>query len=334
MLDVIPENRREEARQALAAAFGLDRMQDVRPVVGGASGALTYRVEAGGRAYLMRLEPPRDVMRDPDRGYACMRIAAEAGVAPPVRHLDPASRVAIVDFIEARPIGAFPGGPAALARAQGELIARLQATEVFPPLRDYPDLLAGMLAYLKTCGRYRPELFGPHEAALAQIREAYPWDPAALVSSHNDPNPGNFIFDGARLWLVDWETAFRNDPLADIAILVDHPAVAPDQAQVLVEAWLGRAPNAALQARLTLMRLMTRLYYGALMLSVGAAAHDPADDLSAMSPAELEAAAAAGRLKVGPLETLVTVGKSVLARFLTGLSEPGVDKALAIARAG
>lgn len=334
MLDLIPDHRRAEAGQALADAFGASRVESLRPVAGGASGALTYRVEAGGRAYLMRLEPPRDVMRDPDRGYTCMRIAAKAGVAPPVRHLDPRSQIAIMDFIEARPISAFPGGPTGIARAQGELIARLQATQVFPPLRDYPDLLAGMLAYLKTCGRYRPELFGPHEAALAQIREAYPWDPNALVSSHNDPNAGNFIFDGERLWLVDWETAFRNDPLADIAILVDHPGVTPGQAEVLVEAWLGRAPDEALLARLTLMRLMTRLYYGALMLSVGAAAHDPADDLTAMSPAELEAAAAAGRLKVGPLETLVTVGKSVLARFLAGLSEPGVDKALAISRAG
>lgn len=334
MLDLIPESRREDARQALADAFGAGRLQDLRPVVGGASGALTYRVEAGGRAYLLRLEPPRDAIRDPDRGYACMRIAAEAGVAPPVRHLDPGLRIAIMDFIEARPLSAFPGGPGALARAQGELIARLQATEPFPPLRDYPDLLEGMLAYLKTCGRYRPELFAKHEAGLAEIRGAYPWEPAAQVSSHNDPNPGNFIFDGARLWLVDWETAFRNDALADVAILVDNPAVTPDQAQLLAEAWLGRTPDEPLLARLTLMRLMTRLYYGALMLSVGAAAHDPADDLTAMGAAELQAAAAAGRLRGGPLQTLLVVGKSVLARFLAGLSEPDAVRALAIARAG
>lgn len=333
MLDAIPEHRRDEAREALTAAFGLAQVERLHPVVGGASGALTYRVEAGGRAYLMRLEPPLDVMRNPERGYACMRIAAEAGVAPPVRHLDPGSRIAIMDFIEARPLAGFPGGPAALARAQGELIARLQRTQVFPPLMDYPDLLSGMLDYLRTCGRYRPELFAPHAEALAQIREAYPWDSAALVSSHNDPNPGNFIFDGTRLWVVDWETAFRNDPLADVAILVDNPALSPVDGQALVEAWLGRAPDTALLARLTLMRLMTRLYYGALMLSVGAAAHEPEDDLTALTPAELQAAAAEGRLKVGPLETLVVVGKTTLARFLSGMSEPGLDEALAIARA-
>jgi aminoglycoside phosphotransferase (APT) family kinase protein len=334
MFEVVPEDRRDEARDALAVAFGLQRVESLRPVVGGASGTLTYRVEAAGRAYLMRLEPPRDVMRDPDRGYTCMRIAAEAGVAPPVRHLDPGSRIAVMDFLEARPLSAFPGGGVALARAQGELIARLQRTDVFPPLRDYPELLAGMLAYLQTCGRYRPELFDLHAEALARIRDAYAWDPTALVSSHNDPNPGNFIFDGTRLWLIDWETAFRNDPLADVAILVDHPAVAPVEAQALLETWLGRAPDASLRARLTLMRLMTRFYYGAVMLSVGAPAHDPADDLQALSPEALQAAAAEGRLKIGPLETLVVVGKTTLARFLTGLADPRIEEAFAIARAG
>lgn len=334
MLDLIPEDRRDAAGQALDEAFGVGRAASLRPVDGGASGALTFRVEAGGRAYLMRLEPPRDVMRDPERGYACMRIAAEAGVAPAVRHLDPDAGIAIMDFIEARPLSAFPGGPIALARAQGDLIRRLQAAELFPPLLAYPDLLAGMLAYLKTCGRYRPELFAPHEAALSEIAGAYPWDAADMVSSHNDPNPGNFIFDGRRLWLVDWETAFRNDPLADVAILADDPATSPAQARAVLEAWRGRTPDAALLGRLTLMRLMTRLYYGALMLSVGAAAHDPADDLAAVSGEELRTAAAEGRLKVGPLETLVTVGKTVMARFLTGHAEPATHQALAALRAG
>ena len=209
MFEVIPEDRRAAAQSAVADALG--PISSLQPVSGGASGALVYRVEAKGRPYLLRLEPPRDIMRDPDRGYACIRLAADAGVAPPVRHIDPAERVAIMDFLPNRPLAEFPGGPAALAKAQGELIARLQQTEVFPPLRDYPELLEGMLNYLRICGRYRPERFAPHGEALTRIREAYPWDPAALVSSHNDPNPGNFIFDGERLWLVDWETAFRND---------------------------------------------------------------------------------------------------------------------------
>jgi len=62
----------------------------------------------------------------------------------------------------------------------------------------------------------------PHLEGFETIRAAYPWDASALVSSHNDPNPRNILFDGQRLWLVDWELRFRNDPLTDIAILMQE----------------------------------------------------------------------------------------------------------------
>jgi thiamine kinase-like enzyme len=41
------------------------------------------------------------------------------------------------------------------------------------------------------------------------------------VSSHNDSIPSNILFDGDRLWLIDWESAYRNDPLVDVAIVLD-----------------------------------------------------------------------------------------------------------------
>ena len=38
-----------------------------------------------------------------------------------------------------------------------------------------------------------------------------------LVSCHNDLLPANFINDGARLWLLDWEYAGMGDPAFDFA---------------------------------------------------------------------------------------------------------------------
>ncbi len=35
------------------------------------------------------------------------------------------------------------------------------------------------------------------------------------------------LFDGKRLWLIDWETWHRNDPLVDVAILIDNLARRP-----------------------------------------------------------------------------------------------------------
>ena len=63
--------------------------------------------------------------------------------------------------------------------------------------------------------------------ALRRLSAAYPWNEGGPVASHNDPNPRNIIFDGARLWLVDWETSFRNDPMVDLAIVTGELAPTP-----------------------------------------------------------------------------------------------------------
>jgi aminoglycoside phosphotransferase (APT) family kinase protein len=62
------------------------------------------------------------------------------------------------------------------------------------------------------------------------------------VSSHNDPNPRNLLFDGIRLWLVDWELASRNDHLFDLAIATTEIADTPDLETALLTAAFGRAP--------------------------------------------------------------------------------------------
>jgi aminoglycoside phosphotransferase (APT) family kinase protein len=335
LLASVAEAHRDAARSALAAAFGSNSVSGLERVRGGASGALTYRVEAGGRSYLLRIDTRRDALRNPHQ-YACMQTAAEAGIAPPLRHVDAEKQVAVMDFLAERPFAEYPGGQAALARDVGRLVARLQETPAFPEFYEYPAIVGRMLDFLSTSGVFAAGLLDLHVEGLARIREAYAWDRTATVSSHNDPNPRNIIFDGARLWLVDWEAAYRNDPLTDVAILVENLATTPELESALVEAWLGRAPDALVQARLRLMRLLTRVYYAGLLFTVAGGAARPAQvtDLDALTPAEFGVAVAQGKLRPASPEAMWALGKMCLAGFLAGLRAPGFEEALAVARAG
>lgn len=330
----IPTDRRETAQAAATAAFGAGTVDTIQPVAGGASGALTYRVEAGGRPYLLRIETRPGSHGNPQRGYAAMRIAAEAGIAPPLRHADAEAGVAIMDFIAQKPLDQYPGGPPALVRELGAMIGRLQAAPLFPSLVDYAVMIQGMLAVVRGSGGVAPGLLDRHTEGFERLREAYPWGASAPVSSHNDPNPLNILYDGERLWLIDWETAFRNDPMADIAILADNFAGTPELADSLMAAWLGRAPDAMDRARLTLMRPMTRLYYACLIFMLFAGGGAPIADLSAPTVAEFRQAFAEGKLVMGAPETVLTLGKMQLAGFLAAFAAPGFDDALAIVRAG
>jgi aminoglycoside phosphotransferase (APT) family kinase protein len=335
-LDPIPPDRRETARIALAAAFGAASMTALRPVGGGASGALIYRLDVGGRSYLLRMETRRGAFRNPHQ-YTSMQTAADAGVAPPLLYADADAGVAIMDFVESRPLHDYPGGPAALARDLGRLVARLQATPVFPAFVDYMESLDRMLVYVRRSTVFAPGLLDPHCEGFERIRQAYPWDAAAFVSSHNDPNPRNVIFDGDRLWLVDWETSYRNDPLTDVAILVDNLAATPEQQDLLLQAWLGRPPDRALRARLVLMRQLTRLYYAALGFSFFASIprNTPPDaDLTAPTPDEFRSAIATGRLQPTGPETLYVLGKMCLAGFKAGVGTTEFAESVDILQGG
>jgi aminoglycoside phosphotransferase (APT) family kinase protein len=334
--DLIPDDRRETARSALTAAFGAVPLTALQPITSGVS-ALIYRIEVADRPYLLRLESlKRDAVRDPQRAYRCMRMAVEAGVAPALHHADPAAGVAIMDFVPERPLSDYRGGPEGLARDLGELVAQLQATPAFPPVANYLTVLEGLLGRLVGSGLFTAGLLDRHQEGFERIRAAYPWDSKALVSSHNDPHPGNILFDGDRLWLIDWETAYRNDPLVDVAIFTMYFAASPELEAVLLRSWLGRAPDRALRARLVLMRQLTRVFY-ACASSLNAAATPrlvPESDLTALTPAEFRAAVEQGQLALGEPETQRIGGKVALATFLAGLAKPEFEEALVVVRQG
>lgn len=330
-LSALPLAHREVAASALASTFGGANLR-IEPAPGGASSAQAYRVDVGAERYLMRIEGPRTPLRNPHQ-YTCMRIAADAGVAPPVLHADDEAGVAIMRFVERRPLSEHPGGPPALAAALGDLAARLQATTTFPFLAGYFDVIGLLLASAQS--RFKPGLLDPHLEGFARIREAYPWDPAALVSSHNDPNASNILFDGERLWLVDWETAYRNDPLVDVAILATNHAATPELEATLLEAWLGQAPNRGVLARLAVMRPLTALYYAALIFTVTTSAGaEPIASLDAPDADAFRAAAEAGRLSsMGP-NAVTILGLVYLNVFRAALATREFRDALAAVQRG
>jgi aminoglycoside phosphotransferase (APT) family kinase protein len=327
--DTLSTEQRENVRSALAAAFGSAPIGAITPIAGGASTASTFRLEAGGRRYLLRVEGEPSPLRNPHQ-YISMRIAAEAGIAPDIHYIDEAARIAVIDFIEPQPLKTYPGGPRALAQALGELLSRVQATPVFPHFVNYPDIVARLFAHVRRTGLFAAGLLDAHVERLELLREAYNAGSTRLVSSHNDSIPSNILFDGERLWLIDWESAYRNDPLVDVAIMLDSLALSPELKDVLLRAWLGRAPDQAVRARLELIHAFTRLYYAGVLLSASAAASWVTGDTDFSAPTlqQFRLAIHEGRLKPGAAETKHILGKMFLASFFSGVAPPGFDDAV------
>jgi Phosphotransferase enzyme family len=328
-LTAFPIAHRDNASAALTAAFGRVPIGDVTVMAGGATSASVYRVEVGERRYLLRLEGEPSPLRNPHQ-YLSMRIAAEAHIAPAIHYVDEVGRIAVIDFIEQVPLTAYPGGPDGLVRALGELLSRVQATATFPSFVHYPDIVARLFVHVCRTGLFASGILDPHVERLETLRKAFGEGSSELVSSHNDPVPNNVLFDGKRLWLIDWESSYRNDRLVDVAIVLDGFARSPELEAVLLSAWLGKKPDVALRTRLDVVRALVRLYYAGVFLSASAAAGwtSGATDLSAPSIADFLEAIHSDRLKAGTPETKHILGKMFLASFLSGIATPGFEAAV------
>lgn len=328
MLELVPEDRRAAAELALKDVFGPMGGLRLSPMGGGSSGALLYRAERDGRQVVLRIEgPEKPIFKPNPHRWTALRTAADAGVTPALWHLNEDDGVSVSSFVAARTLDTYPGGAGGLAAGLGRLTSDLQGMAALPRLVDYRELVEGMLHKVSGLGVFAEGALAPHIEEAARLSAELEWEPDLFVSAHNDPNPGNILFDGARLWLIDWESAYRNHRLVDLAIIADSLAATPELEDVLLSSWLGRTPDGALLASFAGVRRLTRLYYACFLVDAGA----PRDGRQVPTPppaGEIGRAIAGGSLAKGSAAASFTLGVAYLEGFLNGRIAPELRAAL------
>jgi thiamine kinase-like enzyme len=81
-------------------------------------------------------------------------------------------------------------------------------------------------------------------------------DPIEPRPCHNDLLNANFIDDGQRIRIIDWEYAGMGDPFFDLGNFSINHELRPDEDELLLEAYDGAIDPRRL-ARLTLMRVVS-----------------------------------------------------------------------------
>lgn len=231
---------------------------DPEPLTGGITNR-NFVVRDGGAKYVVRLGEDislHNVMRFNERAAA---MAAEAaGISPALRYFEPG--VMVIDFIEGRTF-TEEDVRAALPRV-AELIRRTHA-EVGNYLKG-PALAFWTFHILRNYGHtlrdehHRMVADLPRLQAIAGRIEAF-IGPTEVVFAHNDLLPGNFIDDGQKLWLIDWDYAGFNTPLFDLGSVASNNGFSPDETDQLLEIYYGRAPDDALRARVQAMLVASLL---------------------------------------------------------------------------
>ena len=315
-------------RRGLRAAFGTETLDGWTPLSGGLSGARLWRIRVGGIAYLLRVETGRDALRDPHRGYRCMALAAKACLAPRVRYADPDDGVAIMDFIEARSLTLDPVGTRAeLVVELAQAVRALHAIEGFPPLVDYLEGLNGLVDAAGRAGVVPVGAFDPWPRLRAVCERLDPQP----VSSHNDLNPRNLLHDGRRVWLIDWEAAFRADRYVDLAAIANVFAPDPESEALLLRTYLGREARADERARLWLFRQVSHVFHAAVFIA-GVAGQARAERLDGPDLDALHQGLALGEPLLDAPEGRLAYGLARLRTVTANIESPAFAEAARAAR--
>lgn len=226
---------------------------------------LVHRVQARGQAVIVRI-PGEGTESYIDRATEMhnARAAEVAGVAPAVIWGDAASGVMVtrcIDGIETMTPALFKSRRGSPARAGVELAKLHRSGQVFEFRFELFAMIEEYLKILSTKEVAMPGGYHDVVDAAQPIKAALAAHPAGLAPSHCDPLCENFLDDGTRMWIVDWEYSGMNDPMWDLGDLSVEAEMDADQEAELLRAYFGRAPTAAENGRVVIYKAMCDLLW-------------------------------------------------------------------------
>jgi thiamine kinase-like enzyme len=217
-----------------------------------------HRVEVNGTPYFVRIPGAATELLAVDRANELhnTKAAAEAGVAPRVVHELPEWGVFVLEWLPARTMSVGSLGDAGMPGHIAQVIRQLHAG---PRFRDDFDMFRLSERYLALVDERRidiPAGYREHLRQLPRIEAALAARPLPTVPCHNDLLADNYLDDGERLWLVDWEYSGNNDPTFELGNTCQELAYDEAQATELCAAYFGEA-SPALLARMHLQMIMS-----------------------------------------------------------------------------
>ncbi len=236
-----------------------DRTDVVVAPLGGGITNLNYRVQAGDRSVVVRL-PGRDSEQlgiDRRCEWACNVAAHTSGVAPEVIAFFEDTGILVTRFVVGHEIAPDEMHRPPMLHRVADTLRRYHEGPDFPGTFSPFQTVRDYLAFSAPRGAPFPERFA-WMVEQANCIESAIGSTAAPRPCHNDLLQANFIDDGRRLWIIDWEYAAMGDVFFDFGNFAVHHQLTDDEEGVLLAAYFGHVTPGAV-ARLKLMKIISDL---------------------------------------------------------------------------
>lgn len=238
------------------------------PLAASFSGAGVHRVEAAGQTLVLKIAAEGEPVEAWRRRLHIQRLAADAGLAPRIVHVDEARRAVVSAFVVGPPVAALCADPRTREGALAQLARTMRRVHALPvppdaepkdPRAHLAELWSGLAPFAL------PAFVG--DAVRRVLADPAPAPERAKVLSHNDVHPMNLVHDGESMLLVDWDAAGPNDPFHDLATISVFFRLDPPACARLLAAY-DEAPIAPLPAGWAYSQRLVAAQCGAFFLQM------------------------------------------------------------------
>jgi len=228
--------------QELAPLFDKVALLKNRSSITELSGGLTNRnflIETPADKYVARVSSNSSSLLAIDRGseFINTTIAGKGGVGAKVLDYIPGEGLLLISYISGKTYGAQDVG-ANLGRIATSLKA-LHSLEAFDHEFNMFTTQKNYLNIVQENGFRVPDGYLDFAPMVAQIKKAFEVLFEGLVPCNNDLLPGNFIDDGQKIWLIDYEYSGNNDACFEIGNVWAEAFLPLEALEELVTAYYG-----------------------------------------------------------------------------------------------
>jgi thiamine kinase-like enzyme len=225
-------------------------------VLGGGITNRNFKVAVDGGTYVLRVGGKDTELLGIDRRaeHEASLAAAAVGVGPEVVAFVEPEGYLVTRFIEGEVVV-----PEALREPEPirRVAQALRAVHAGPPIPARFDSFRVVEAYAATAAAHGvsvPQAYERARVTAAEVEQAR--GPVPERPCHNDLLTANFIDDGGRIRIVDWEYAGMGDVYFDLANFAVNNGLPAEETTELLRAYFGDA-SPEHQRALTLMRFMS-----------------------------------------------------------------------------